>query len=272
MKPLNRGFRGPGPKRPVTAATLPHAFGAMVHGPPGVGKSSLAANAPDCFFIHDPQERGIHNLLSSRNPPCPRPIAIKIARTFEELLDRCEEAAGSDAQNVALDSMTGMQMLCFHEHCKKYFDDDWSKEGFYAYFAGPKQAATRDWPRLISALNTILDANKNVFFLAHTQAKNTPNPSGSDFEQFQPYAEKEIWGATHRWASMVLFYNFEFDIDTKGLRKKVKDETQKRLIFTEGYGSFIAKNQYGLEPIIECGETAAEAYAAFAAACRKAIK
>jgi len=235
----------------------------VIYGPPGVGKTDVASRFPKVGFIIDPQEEGIRIL--SEYGQCPAPVFVEEASDFETLLELAEDvAAGSyDIETIVFDSLTGMEKLCFHYHCREYFEDDWTAKGFYSYQQGPKNAAKVDWPRFLDALDAIRRAGINVILLAHSTVKTYSNPEGPDYDRFIPYLDKETWQQTHRWAKAVLFYNYHVDVDKKGPRNKAKMETEERFIYAEWSPAYDAKNQYGLPALIETGGSGQEAFENF---------
>jgi len=235
----------------------------VIYGPPGVGKTDFASQFGKTGFIIDPQEEGIRILVEYDKAPAP--VFVEEAGDFETLLELAEDvAAGSyDIDTVVFDSLTGMEKLCFHYHCREYFEDDWTAKGFYSYQQGPKNAAKTDWPRFLAACDKIRRAGVNVLLIAHSTVKTYSNPEGPDYDRFIPYLDKETWQQTHRWAKAVLFYNYHVDVDKKGPRNKAKMGTEERFIYTEWSPAFDSKNQYDLPPLLECGESGKDAFENF---------
>lgn len=258
-------------------------FRMVLYSPPGAGKSSFAAEFPNCGFIIAKDELGIEILVSARRVP--EPVFIWKATSFSDGKIQVRDdgkpgytgsgialigkACASDAETICIDAATGYQLMGFTEHCKKYYNDDWTNEGFYAYQQGPKNFAARDWPIFIEALTALNECGKNVIVLCHSQSKPYKNPQGDDFEQFSPLLEKEVYGALARWSSMLLFMNIHVDVVSRGLRKKADDVSEKRFLYTDGFGSYQAKNQYGLSPLIQVGDSSRSAYEAFMKEYRK---
>lgn len=244
----------------------------VLHGPPGVGKTDFAANFPNAGFIIDPKEVGIHDLVDYKR--CPTPKFIKVAKSFSKLRsitdDICADPQG--CETVVYDSATGFELQCFKHHCKENFDNDWTKEGFYAFQSGPKNAAKTDWNDLLDDISKLNDAGLSTILIAHTQVKPYQNPSGKDYDRFTPYLDKETWAQTHRWAQTILFYNYSVETEQKGKGKaKAKDE-DARFIFTTWTPAFDAKNRFGLPSCIDAGDSGGEAFENFRealVACRK---
>jgi hypothetical protein len=246
----------------------------LVYGQSGSGKTSFAAQFPSCGFICDSQERGIHFL--ARRRLVPQPVWIKFVpvdsdKSWQPFLSLIYEAASDDSiQTLVCESVTGIENICFLHHCREAFGGDFSREGFYNRWQGPKNAARFEWPEFMTALDLVLDAGKNVIVTAHSQAKEEPDPQGVSVLKYSPYSEKDTWARLHRWASMVLFLGKRIEEDKKkqGLKKVAKEDFD-RLIFLEGTPYCEAKNWYGLHGVVSLGESPEEGYANFCEALQK---
>lgn len=237
-------------------------FGCVLYGESGIGKTSFAAEFENAAFIVDPHERGIIDLVE--NKQCPEPLQINEVNGWLMLLQTCDDVASDrDVKTVVFDSLTGMEQLCFMYHCKTYYNDDWSAKGFYSYMQGPKNAAKRDWPDLISKWEDLRANGKNVIVIGHSHIKPFSNPDGPDYDKYLPYLDKETWAITHVWAPMVLFYKFQVDLKKDGAKHKAEQNTEKRIICTSPSSTYAAKNRHNLPPVIVAGSSNREAYEAF---------
>ena len=237
-------------------------FAFVGYGPSGIGKTSLAANFPKVAFVHDPQETGIEDLVEFGQVPPPHEI-LQID-TWKTLLETVDAVAmgkkAKGAETLVIDSLTGVEKLCFHHHCRENFDSDWSSKGFFAYMQGPKNAAKTDWPELLDLLEACRGNGINVFLVAHSVVKPYNNPEGHDYDRHVPKMEKDIWDATHRWAQAVFFMNEVVEVDKDGTRRKAKGGSERRNLYTERTGAFDAKNRMGLPPVIDMGDSGKEAF------------
>jgi len=249
------------------------ALAMVVFGPPKVGKTAFAAHFPKPGFLFDPQEEGIADLVEFNQAP--EPIFQDEVKDWSALLSALEDVAAGqyDVETLVIDSLTGMEKLCFIHHCSEYFEDDWSSRGFYSYQQGPKNAAKTDWPEFLDAVDAIRKAGINVILVAHSVVKNFANPEGADYERFIPYLDKDIWQATHRWAKAVLFYNYHVEVDTtkkRSVKNKAKMDTEQRFIYADWSPAFDAGNRYGLDPLMDAGGNGKDAFDAFDLAFREA--
>lgn len=237
----------------------------ILYGPPGVGKTSFAAGFPNVGFIADNQEEGILDLQAFNQIENPIPNdRIAVVDTWDELLNALDECVKWGIETLAIDSLTGIQKLCFIAHCAEHFNDDWSKEGFYSYYSGPEQASTLDWPKFIDAVAHVRKSGINTIMIAHSQVKEYNNPEGPNYDQYIPWLDKRIWANTHRTAQAVLFYNYRLEVRKEGTKNKADvDQSEGRIICTTRSPAYEAKNRLGLSPVIDAGESGTEAFEAF---------
>jgi len=248
-------------------AVFPKPVSIVLYGPPGVGKSSFAAQFPKPGFIIDRTEPGIKNLQAHGLVPKSIPILDEVSE-WKDLLKAVSSASSDETiRTLVCDALTGFELLCFRHHCKRYFHDDWSSEGFFAYQKGPRNAATRDWPELLDCL-TKVGNTKNLILIGHSQVKPYSNPLGPDYDRFIMSVDKETWVVTHRWAEAVFFLNYHMEITKEGTKHKASEAG--RFLNPVWSPAYDAKNQLGLTLPIDMGDSAKEGYQNFVAAVRKA--
>lgn len=256
--------------------------------PPAPKSSSMKANGNPVFLI-DENEVGINNLV--RFGQCPEPNAVHTITNFPELIGMLEGFANTEPDSssdlprlagvvygpsgvgktsfcanfgedtIVIDSATGMQHLCFDHCCTEEYDGDWTARGFYSFQQGPATAGDRYWePQFLRTLTHCANAGWNVLVIAHSELKRYEDPEGPGYERFTPYLHKQCWQRLHRWAGMVLFYNYSVNVEKQGTKEKPDLSSEQRFINTVRTAAYDAKNQYGLPVAIEAGEGGKEAY------------
>lgn len=237
----------------------------ILYGPSGVGKTDLASRFPDAGFLYDPREPGILDLVKYKQTDAPA-FAEEVS-TFQGTLDAIDRVANGDlpCQTLVLDSISGIEHLCFKQHCDMYFEGNWTKDGFLAFQQGPKNAAKTDWPELLEKLDLVRAAGISTILIGHSTVKSYSNPNGADYDRFIATVDKATWDITHRWSQAIIFYNYDVSMAKEG-RTKAKATGHTRYLYTQWDPAWDAKNRYGLPPCIEAGTTAQDTYDNFEAA------
>lgn len=260
------------PKKPTKNSVFDLPISMVLYGPSGSGKTSFAAHFPRCGFICDSQEQGIVYLAHRDLVPQPSWIEtfeVDDNTSWPKLISRIQKAAiDSSIDTLVVESLTGLENMCFLYHCKEHFNDNWDgtegRGGFFQYARGPESASRLEIPKFLTALNTCLKGGKNVILTAHSFEKQDMSPDGTEFLKHTPYATKHVWQRIHRWAVTLLFLGtkFEEDKSVKGLKKVAKPDMD-RLIYTEGTPTCAAKNWLGLKGVIPMGSSGKQAYENF---------
>ena len=248
------------PKVLIPTAPWPEPISLVIHGLPGVGKTEFASHFPNPLFVIDPHETGIVDLVAYNRTKAP--FDILEIDTFNRLLllgDKVSTYYQEGVRTIVLDSMTGMENLCFRAHCQKHFGGDWSKEGFFSYQQGPKNAAKTDWLEFLDMLELFMVEGISVILIAHTESKPYSNPTGMDHDRYTPFMDKATWQQIHRWGRAVIYYGYNYEVIKKGVKGKATGSVQRQL-YTEWSPAYDAKNRYGLDAVIEAGDSGKEAY------------
>ena len=93
----------------VTKGKIKKPFFICLFGPPGIGKSTFAAEAPNVLFAGN--EEGTFNINTSRLPK---------AKSFDELMQAITELKTEkhDYKTLAIDALDGIEPLVWDAVCK----------------------------------------------------------------------------------------------------------------------------------------------------------
>ena len=241
----------------------------IIHGVEGVGKTSIAANAPNPIFLMARGETGLETLIDSgRLEEVPH---FPESMNFSDVIEALEWLRDNDHKykTVVIDTLNGLERLCHEFVCKRDFANDWGSRGFTSYMTG-FEISLADWRLLLNLLDEIREKKKMaVICLCHTRVTTFKNPEGADFDRYTPAMHAKTWELTHRWADHVLFANFYVVVESDDIKKKGKAVGgQQRVMYTERHAAYDAKNRAGLPEEIEMGNSGKEAWNNFISAMK----
>lgn len=116
----------------------------------------------------------------------------------------------------------------------------------YGYGKGYVVAA-EEFRRFLAKLDELNRAGLTVLVLAHSQIKAFNNPTGENYDRYEPKVVKQIAGMVKEWADAVLFARFEiFTQKDRGSMKAKAFGGDNRVVHTMHSAGWDAKNRYGL--------------------------
>lgn len=253
--------------------SLPNRY--VLYAGEGWGKTSFAAQMPKAIFIQTRGETGLETLIDagqlSEVPHFPEVNDWSTLTAAVRWLLETEHPY----RTIVIDTLNGAERL-LHEHvCARDYQGEWGDKGFGAYQKG-FEVSVADLNLLLSDLDSLrLEKRMTVCFLAHRRVTMFKNPTGADFDMYQPDVNKWTWGAVAKWSDVILFGDMEVVVDQVQKNRKTGAEkgkgiAQTRILRCESTAAWIAKNRLGLPAEIEVGGSPAEAWANYTAAVRAA--
>jgi hypothetical protein len=247
-----------------TTTGRPNAY--LLYAVEGWGKTSLASKTPRPIFLQSRGETGldtlIHNGLVAETPHFPE------CNTWQDALDAVDVLLDEDHgfRCLPIDTVNGLERLCFEHVCTRDFGGDWGERGFASYGKGP-QVAVAEWLMFLQKLDKLrAQKGMTIFMLSHAKVITFKNPEGADYDRYQADMDKNIYSITAKWADAVLFGNFQVTVNTKKAGDaKGKAVDKFRTLYTERGPAFDGKNRMGMPPEIDMGENPDEAWANFKA-------
>jgi len=247
--------------------------------PPGWGKTSMAAQAPKPIVLQSQGETGVETLIEyGQLPPTSYTPA---AENWDEANAHLDFLLAEDHgfETAVVDTINGIERLCFEHVCQKEFGGDWGERGFAAYGKGV-EVSLAAWRGYIAKLDRLRrDRDMTVILLSHMALKTLKNPTGADYDRHQPKMHDKTWAFTEEWCDAVLFGSYQtVVVGARG--KEETDPTKKgkamgghqRILLTQGAAGYVAKNRLGLPPEIDCGDSPVAAWKAFTDAAMAAKK
>lgn len=207
----------------------------LVYGVEGIGKSTLAAGAPNPIFLCP--EDGTAHLDVARLPQ---------PRDWQDIDDAVSVLISEphDYQTFVVDTLDWIEPLIWKDVCEHGKVDNIEDFG---YGKGYTKALDR-WRKFLSLLERLNRERKmHVLLLAHSQVKLWKNPEGEDFDRYTLKLHDKSAGILKEWCDAVLFANYETFADKDTRTKRVKGiSTGARLLYTGRTAAFDAKNRCSL--------------------------
>ncbi len=217
----------------------------VFHGPEKVGKTSLAAQAKNPFFLMSHGEVGLETLIDhGQLAPVPHLPEIKTWVDFREAIKALTES-DHGFETLVLDTMNGFEAMLYEHVCRKDYGGNWSNKGFMNFMQGYR-TSTPVWKEMLRDLDTLREKRgMSVIALCHTHIKGFKNPSGPDYDQYVPQMHADQWGALHKCADLIGFINTIVVVDEDGTRAKGKGGTE-RWMYCQNSATAVAGNRFGM--------------------------
>lgn len=209
----------------------------VIYGPEGVGKSYLASKFPSPLFLDC--EGGTKQLDVDR---------INIT-SINEVNEACAEVQRSDYKTLVIDTADWCESVMIRAMLRR---DGMKSIEEYGYGKGYTEAQA-EFQKLLSRLDTVINAGIHVLVLAHSQVCKFERPGeANSYDRYQLKLTRRSVPLLKEWADMVLFYDWEIRIAKDGQANKARGVGGKdRILHTEHCAAYDAKNRHQLPEAIK---------------------
>lgn len=213
----------------------------VIHGPPGVGKTTFAADAPNPIFLGAEDGSAQHDVARL---PTPKSWA-DVRQAIHELTTEKHDFA-----TLVVDSLDWLEPLVWDEvvaNDKKGAENiEEVGGGFFKGYVLAADKVWRPWIRSLEALRA--KRGMNLILIAHSKVKPFNDPRlNVTYDRFSMKIDERAAALFYEAAEAVLFATYEVATKGDGNKGKVKafgDGT--RVLFTERRPGFDAKNRTSL--------------------------
>lgn len=213
----------------------------VIYGPGGVGKSSMAADAPSPIFF-DPtggtSELDVERVAEPEG-----------GFKWQDLVDTVEwlRVNEHDYKTLVIDELGACEEMCWEYICKR---DQKSSVIAWGYNKG-FQVALDEWRKLVTKLDRLrIEKEVGIILIGHSQVSSFKNPEGHDYNRFVIKLHDKIRGLLFEWVDAQLFCKWESYTGSPKDSDKIIGVSKpgSRLMFTEERAAFDAKNRFSLPP------------------------
>ena len=217
----------------ITRGSVAGAPRIVIHGAPGIGKSTLASSAPAPLFLD--LEHGTLQMNVAR---------VDNIDTWEALITTVRALATEphDFKTLVIDTLDRAEWLCWQYVCKQGRKSSIEEFGFGKGYV----AAYEQFRSFASALETLrMRRGMAVVVIAHSKVEKAPNAAGDEYERWTLKVDKRVAGLFYEMFDAVLFARLQvFTRTTEAGR--VKGFGDARVIETQESGAWLAKNRYAM--------------------------
>ncbi|MBN2130877.1 MAG: ATP-binding protein, partial [Sedimentisphaerales bacterium] len=176
----------------------------LVYGTEGVGKSTLAANAPKPIFIQT--EDGLAEIACSRFP---------LAKSVDDVLAALDSLVTEEHgfSSVVLDSLDWLERLIWDAVCREYGVESIEKADG-GYQRGYTHALGY-WRKVVDGLDRLRARGMVIIMIAHAKVEKFEDPESAPYDRYSPRLHKHAGAMLTEWSDAVLFAT-----------RKIRTETQ----------------------------------------------
>jgi len=211
----------------------------LIHGVPGIGKSTFGASLPAPIFIQC--EDGLDGVNAQ---------AFPLAQSFDDVLSQLRvvfEEGKDTYQTVVIDTIDALERLIWAKVCA---DKDVNSIEEIGYAKG-YLFALNYWQKLLQALDFLRQNGFSVLLLCHTNVKRFQSPTTDAYDRYELALHKEAGSLLVEWCDVVGFANWH--VMTKTVDEGYGKKSHKgigsgvRKLHLVERPAWIAKNRYSIQ-------------------------
>lgn len=227
----------------ITSGRIPGAQKALIYGPEGIGKSTLAALFPDPLFI---DVEGSTKHMDVNRLPFPSSWTMLMEQlAFVATHPDC-------CKTLVIDTADWAEGLCISHICAKAQVGGIEDFGYgkgYTYLA-------EEFGNLLNRLTEVVDRGIHVVLTAHSQIRKFEQPDESAaYDRWELKLQKKTAPLVREWCDMVLFVNYKtFVVKSEATKTAKGAGGRERVAYTTHTATWDAKNRHDLPDDFPVGD------------------
>lgn len=216
----------------------PRGFSAIVYGHAGIGKTTLASNAPGSVVVDI--EGGVANIDCTKTPH------VENWRQCYDWMKWFHQNNDPSIKTIIFDTIDVLETYIHDDICKR--EGKASIEKFP--FGSGYKMATEVWRQLLRFAKDMNERGVNIIYTAHEQVRRYEDPMNDGYDRYQIKINHNTSNLLIGAVDAVLFAHYQKvlqDNDKETAKKALG--TGKRLLQCVETPAVVAKNRYGLKPI-----------------------
>lgn len=211
---------------------------AVIFGPEGIGKSTLAAQFPAPVFLDT--EGGTHHLDVARLP-APKSWA-DVTAAVQALATEAHEF-----KSLVIDTADWLEKLLVDHVCKQA--NKTSIEDF-GYGKGYVVLA-EEFAKFLASLEPLLRRGMHVLLLAHTRIVKFEQPDAAGaYDRYELKLSKQVGPLVKEWCDVLLFGNYFTKVAENDNGRKRGVGGRERKLYTTHTAAWDAKNRHGFDEML----------------------
>lgn len=210
----------------------------IVHGDPGIGKTTFACAAPAPIVVQTEDGLGVLDVP-----------AFPLAQHYDDVIDALGALYSEthEYQTLVVDSLDWLEPLVWQKTCEVLGVKSIEAPG---YGKGYVEAATW-WQRFFQGVTALRDERgMAVVMTAHSQVVHVEDPLLPVYDRHDLKLHKRAAALAEEYADVILFATMRTNVltETAGFNQKRARAvtTGDRIMHAVGQPAFLAKNRYGL--------------------------
>ena len=211
---------------------------AVIFGPEGIGKSTLAAQFPAPVFLDT--EGGTHHLDVARLPA---------PKTWDDVTKAVTALATEphEFKTLVLDTVDWLEKLLIEHVCKqanKASIEDFGYGKGYVVLA-------EEFTKFLASLDQLLRRGMHILFLAHTRIVKFEQPDAAGaYDRYELKLSKQVGPLVKEWCDVLLFGNYYTKVAESDSGRKRGVGGRERKLYTTHSAAWDAKDRHGFDEML----------------------